>query len=87
MLEVFWGAVRSVVYAVHVSDRDARQFFFRHSLQAADIDTVHFPDRRIIAHPKNSYAAMAAKIMMIFLRGKNVAGQFTFASDYAEALR
>lgn len=77
-------SVRSVVYSIHIGDRNARQFLFRHTFQAADIDAVHFPDRRFIAHSKNPYAAMAAKIMVIFVRRKNVASQFTFAGDNAK---
>ena len=53
---------------VNVRDRDARQLFFRYSIEAPQIDTVHLPDGRLGANTKRTDTAVLAEVMLV-LRG------------------
>jgi len=87
MADEIRSGIPAIVHAVDVGDWNGRQFFLRDSLQAADIDAVHLADRRVVADAEDPDAAMLAEVVVISLRTKYVAGEFTFAGDQPEAVR
>ncbi len=53
------------MHTVNVRDRDARELFFRYSLDAPQIDPVHLPDRRLGADTERTDAAALAEVVLV----------------------
>ena len=63
---------------VNVRDRDARQLFFRYSLEAPQIDPVHLPDGRLGANTKRTDAAVLAEVVLVLPGVEQVLRQLCF---------
>ena len=70
---------------VNVRDRNARQFFFRDSLEAPQIDPVHHSDGRLGADPKRSHTAALAEVVLVLHGIEQVLDQLILSGEQAEA--
>ena len=60
-----WCVLPIVMQAVNVGDGHLRKFFIRHIGQAAEIDPVHFSDRRFSPHAEAAHAAVLTEKVML----------------------
>ena len=74
------------MHAIDVRNGYARQFLFRDSFEATDIDAVHLAHRRLIADAKDANTAMPAEIVVVLFLSKDVADQLTLTRDDAEVI-
>src|SRR5688500_13088882 len=75
-----------VVQPVDVGDWHFGKFFFRDTLQAADVDAVHLSDRGLISDTEGSDAAVLAEEVLVLLRIEAVLSHLMLARQQAETL-
>ena len=63
---------------VNVRDRYARQLFFRYSIEAPQIDSVHLPDGCLGANTERTHAAVLAEEVLVLLGVKQVLRHLCF---------
>jgi hypothetical protein len=67
VLNELWAGVPAIMHAIYVCDGYVRQLLFRDSVEAADVDPVHFADRCLVSDAKDPDSAMPTEIVMVFL--------------------
>lgn len=72
------GRCKPIVLTVNVRDRDARQLFFRYSLEAPQIDSVQLSDGRLGADTKRTDAAVFAEVVLVLPGVEQVLRQICF---------
>ena len=80
------GLLPSVISAVHIGDRNLRQFLFRDALKAPDVDPVHLADWRIVSDSESTDTAVLAEEMLILSSIEQVLRQLSFAFHQPKAL-
>jgi hypothetical protein len=87
MRDKLGGLLPSVISTVHIGDRNLRQFLFRDTLQAPDVDPVHLADWRIVADSEGTDTAVPAKEMLILSSIEQVLRQLSFTLHQPKAVR
>src|SRR5215831_19737758 len=87
MTEEFRSVLPSVVATVDVRDRNPGQLFVRDAFQASHIDSVHLPDRRLVADAKGANTAVLAEVVVILPGVEPILTKIGFARQQAEVIR
>lgn len=74
------------MHPINIGDRNLRQLFLRDAFQTADIDPIHFADRRIVADAKRADAADFAEEVLILFGVKQVFGQEFLSSGETKTI-
>ena len=81
------GRCKPVVVPVNVGDRDARQIFFRHSLEAPQIDPIHLTGRRLGADAERTDATVLAKVVLVLPGVEQVLCQLRLTRQETKSFR